>query len=74
MFELTLRARPGVTQDFNPNGIYPVLLKRDVDGSVERISVNFTSPMEYTNQLPQQTEEAIQKLASLSFLKRKPNR
>jgi len=72
LFELSLRARPGVTQDFDPNGIYPVLLKRGEDGSVERISVNFTSPMEYSNQLsPEQTQQTIQNLVKLGMLRPK---
>jgi hypothetical protein len=67
LFDVTLSARPRISQDFDPQAIYPVLLKRGEDGRVERVTVNFTSVMEYSNQNPS-PEQALGLLAKFSKL------
>jgi len=50
LFDLALRVRPGAVQDYGKNAVYPVILKRNSEGVVEKVLVDFTSEMDMSNQ------------------------
>ncbi len=81
LFELSIKALPGahgrpVAQEFNPHGNYPVLLKRDEEGAVERISIKFTEELPYAsltnqNMSKMQSVQIAQAMAALGLMKKK---
>jgi len=60
---------PGVPLE-EPNAVYPVLLKRGPEGDVQRVSVDFTRRMEYSNQ-PDQAAAILAKMEELGLAKHK---
>jgi hypothetical protein len=63
MFEMTLTPAPGTEAD----GIYPVLVKRGSDDQIERLTIDFTRTLEYSNlsEKPFSKEETVAALQQL---------
>jgi hypothetical protein len=75
LFRLTIEPVAGATQEFNSQGNYMVLLKRGEDGTVEKLMVDFTTEMPYSNQptfTAKETKLAIDALVKMGLMKRKP--
>jgi hypothetical protein len=73
MFEITLNPAAGVECD----GIYPVLIKRGQDDQIERLTIDFTRTLEYSNLserpfTPAETVVMLQQLIKRGGVKPKP--